>query len=154
MNRAMVLEELALSQREGHEVVPRFRVLAPDGEHTIMVQFPDDLEARMERLQVVRAFMIWKAARGFVHSAELFEPDAISACAVMRDDVTGGLQRIRRKPLGFGEVEWLDRTNVVDDMLQLLPPRMMTLDRRDLEFIDKAFEEGGVPGIPGVRRVI
>ena len=53
MNRAMVLEELAFSQRvmrEGHEVVPRFRVLAPDGEHAIMVQFPDDLEARMERL--------------------------------------------------------------------------------------------------------
>ena len=156
MNRAMVLEELAFSQRvvrEGHELVPRFRVLAPDGEHTIMVQFPDDLEACMERLQVVRAFMVWKAATGFVHSAELFEPDAITACAVMRDDVTGGLQCIRRKPLGFGEVEWFDRKSVGDDILQLLPPRMMTLDRRDLEFIDKAFEEGGVSGISWVRRV-
>ena len=99
MNRAMVLEELTFTQRvvrEGHEVVPRFRVLAPDGEHTIMVQFPDDLEARKERLRVVRAFMIWKAAISFVHSAELFEPDAITACAVMRDDVTGGLQHSQK----------------------------------------------------------
>jgi len=107
-----MLEELAISQgvvRKGHEVVPRFRVLGPDGEHTIMVQLPDDLSERMERMRVVRAFMIWKAATSFVHSSELIEPDAITACAVTRDDVMGGLQRIQRKPIGFGEVEWFDR---------------------------------------------
>jgi len=156
MQRAMILEELAFSQRvvrEGHELVPRFRVLAPDGEHTIMVQLPDHLEARMERLRVVRAFLIWKAATGFVHSSELIEPDAITACAVMRDDVTGGLQRIRRKPLGFEEVEWFGRESVGNDLLTLLPPKVMTLDQSDLEFIDKAFQEGSVPGISWVRRV-
>ena len=150
MLRALILEELAFSQRivrDGHEVVPRFRVLAPDGGHTVMVQLPDDLDARMERMRVVRAFMIWKAATGFVHCSELIEPDAITACAVTRDDVTGGLQRIRRTPLGFEEVEWFGRESVGDEVLQLLPPRMMTLDRRDLEFIDKAFEEGSVSGI-------
>ena len=156
MLRSLILEELALSQdivRKGHEVVPRFRVLAPDGEHTIMVQLPDDLDARMERMRVVRAFMIWKAATGFVHSSELISPDAITACAVTRDDVTGGLQRIRRRSLGFAEVEWFGRESVGDDVLQLLPPRMMALDRRDLEFIDKAFEDGSVPGITWVRPV-
>jgi len=115
MLQAIILEELAVSQRilsEGHEVVPRFRVLAPDGEHTVMVQLTDDLEARIERLRVVRAFMIWKAATGFVHSSALLEPDAITPCAVTRDDVTGGPQRIRRKPLGFQEVEWLGRDSV------------------------------------------
>jgi len=152
--RALILEELAFSQRvvrEGHEVVPRFRILAPDGEHTVMVQLPDDLSERVERMRVVRAFMIWKAATGFVHSSELITPDAITACAVTREDVTGGLQRIRRKPLGFGEVEWFGRESIGDDVLQLLPPRVMTLDQRDLEFIDKAFEEGSVPGISWVR---
>src|SRR5450631_3913429 len=122
MLRSLILEELAVSQRvvrEGHEVVPRFRVLAPDGEHTVMVQLPDDLEARMERMRVVRTFMIWKAATGFVHCSELIEPDAISACAVTRDDVTGGLQRIRRKPLGFEEVEWFGRESVGNDLLRL-----------------------------------
>ena len=47
MQRAMVLEELDFSQRvvsEGHEVAPRFHVLAPDYEHTIMVQFPNDID--------------------------------------------------------------------------------------------------------------
>ena len=132
MLRALILEELAFSQRvvrEGHEVVPRFRILAPDGEHTVMVQLPDDLSERVERMRVVRAFMIWKAATGFVHSSELITPDAITACAVTREDVTGGLQRIRRKPLGFEEVEWFGRESIGDDVLQLLPPRVMTLDR-------------------------
>ena len=71
----------------------------------------------------------------------------------MRDDVTGGLQRIRRKPLGLEEVEWFDGKSVGDDILQLLPPRMMTLDQCDLEFIDKAFHKGNVPGNSWVRRV-
>ena len=47
MQRAMILEELAFSQRivrEGHQVVPRFRVVAPDGEHAIKVQLLDDPE--------------------------------------------------------------------------------------------------------------
>ena len=156
MQRAIILEELAFSQRvvrEGHELVPRFRVLAPDGEHTIMVQLPDDIEERVGRLRVVRAFLIWKAATSFVHSSELIEPDAITACAVTRDDVTGGLQRIRRKPLGFEEVEWFGRESVGNDLLTLLPPKVMTLDQSDLEFIDKAFEEESVPGISWVRRV-
>jgi len=153
MLRALIFEELAFSQRivrDGHEVVPRFRVLAPDGDHTVMVQLPDDLVARMECMQVVRTFMIRKAATGFIHSSELITPDAITACAVTRDDVTGGPQCIRRKPLSFGEIEWFGRESVGDEVIQLLPPRTMTLDRHDREFIERAFEHGTVPGITWV----
>ena len=49
MLRAAVLEELTISERivrAGHEVVPRYRIIAPDGEHSIMVQLPDDIESR------------------------------------------------------------------------------------------------------------
>jgi hypothetical protein len=97
MLRSLILEELAVSQRvvrEGHEVVPRFRVLAPDGEHTAMVQLPDDLEARMERMRVVRAFMIWKAATGFVHCSELIAPDAITSHVVRHPASAPAVQRL------------------------------------------------------------
>jgi len=154
MLRALILEELAFSQRiirDGHEVVPRFRVIAPDGQHTIMVQMPDDLAARMERLQVVRAFMVWKAATAFIHSSEIITPDAITAFAITRTDVTGGLQRIKRKPLSFGEIEWFGRESIDEAWLQLLPPRMLTLGQRDLEFIDRAFEQGSVAGVTWMR---
>ncbi len=154
MLRAHIIEELAFSQRvirDGHEVVPRFRVIAPDGQHTIMVQMPDDLAARIERLQVVRMFMIWKAATAFIHSSELITPDAITTFAVTHTDVTGGMQRIRRKPLSFGEIEWFDRDGVEEAWLQLLPPRTTTIERHELDFIDDAFERGTVPGITWMR---
>ena len=154
MLRSHIIEELAFSQRiirDGHEVVPRFRVIAPDGQHTVMVQMPDDLAARTERLHVVRAFMIWKAATGYVHSSEVIDPDAIAAFAITGTDVTGGLQRIGRQPLSFGEVEWFGRESIDEAWLQLLPPRMMTLVQSDLEFIDLAFRDGSVPGITWMR---
>ena len=95
-----------------------------------MVQMPDELDAGMERLRVVHMFMIWKAATAFVHAAEIMTPDASTAFAVTHTDVTGGLQRIRRKPLSFGEVEWFGRESAEEAWLQLFPARMMTLERR------------------------
>ena len=152
--RDVILDELRSSERivrDGHEVVPRFRIFAPDGEHDVMVQLPDDLNARMERMQVVRTFMIWKAATAFVHASELIDPDAICAMAVSREGAIGALRRITRRPLALGEVEWFGKESIGDDWLALLPPRVMTLTQGDLGFIDKAFERGDVPGIRWVR---
>ena len=152
--RDVILDELRSSERivrDGHEVVPRFRIFAPDGEHDVMVQLPDDLNARMERLQVVRAFMIWKAATAFVHASELIEPDAICAIAVTREGAIGALQRITRTPLSFAEPEWFGKESIGDELLGMLPPKMMTVTQGDLAFIDKAFAHESVPGIRWVR---
>ena len=151
---AAVLEELTVSERvvrAGHEVVPRYRIIAPDGEHSIMVQLPDDIEARNERMSVVRAFMIWKAASAFVQSSELIEPNAIASIAVTRDGVSGALRRITRKPLMFASHEWFGRETVGDEIVALLPPRSLTLTETDMRFIDQAFTDGAVPGIRWLR---
>ena len=154
MLRASILEELAISERivrDGHEVVPRYLVIAPDGEHTIMVQLPDDIGARHERMLVVRAFIIWKAATGFVQSTELIEPNAIASVAVSRDGVSGALRRITRKPLAFAVHEWFGREGVGDEIVSLLPPLALSLTESDVRFIDDAFAHGTVPGIRWVR---
>ena len=154
MLHAAVLEELEFSERVvrgGHEVVPRFRIIAPDGEHTVLLPLPDETAARVERFAMVRAFMIWKAASGFVKSTELIAPDAITTITVTRDEVRGALRRIIRSPIGFAEPEWFGRETVSDEILSLLPSRSLALSENDMRFIDQAFVLGAIPGIHWMR---
>ena len=148
------MTEFALSQRivrKGIEVVPRFTVFAPDGTHSAMVQLPDDPIGRLNQLQVMRNFMIWKAAHAFVLANELFEPDAISVVAVARSDVIGALQRVHRDPVRFDPLEWFGRENVGDEVIDLLPPRELAVTHEDLSFMRQAFEAGSVAGITWLR---
>lgn len=104
--RSTILEELALSERivrDGHEVVPRFRVITPEGHWTILDQLPDDLAERARRFNLVSAFMAWKLATGFILSNELYGPDSITAAYIGRDDCALLLRKISRKPLSFSE---------------------------------------------------
>lgn len=154
MLRGRIIDELALSQRivrKGHEVVPRFVAMAPDGDHTVMVQMPDDLSERLQRLTVVKSFLVMKAATGFVHASELATPDAIAALAVTRDEVIGAIQRIARSPLSFSAPEWFGREAVDDALLELLPSKMIEVSKGDLDFMQQAFEREAVPGIRWVR---
>ena len=57
--------------RDGHEVVPAWRVLAPDGDFLILTRFdPDKPEQRERAFALVPRFMAWKLATGFVLTAE------------------------------------------------------------------------------------
>jgi hypothetical protein len=57
--------------RDGHEVVPAWRILAPDGDFLILTQFdPDKPEQRERAFALVARFMAWKCATGFVLTAE------------------------------------------------------------------------------------
>ena len=57
--------------RDGHEVVPAWRILAPDGDFLILTQFdPDKPEQRERAFALVPRFMAWKCATGFVLTAE------------------------------------------------------------------------------------
>jgi hypothetical protein len=57
--------------RDGHEVVPAWRILAPDGDFLILTQFdPDKPEQRERAFALVPRFMAWKLATGFVLTAE------------------------------------------------------------------------------------
>lgn len=122
--RAKMLEEFVFSQRivrSGTEVVPRFRILAPDGEHVALVQLKDDIADRLERLDVMRAFMVHKAATGLLLSSELITPEAILVAAVTRTAVIGALQPIKRDPLRFGKIEWFGPEGVDEMIVHLLP---------------------------------
>ena len=148
--RDTILAELEVSRRivgNGHEVVPRFTIFAPDGTHAVTAQLPNDPLERVKRLQVVRTFMVWKAARSFVMANELVGPEAISVIAVTKSDVIGVMQRINREPLGFDPPVWFDRENVGDEVVALLPPKELVVTQEELAFMRQAFQEGSAPGI-------
>lgn len=144
--RTTMLEELALSERivrDGYEVVPRFRVITPEGEWIVFVPLPDDIEERHRRMQLVAGFMAWKLARAFIICTELHQPDAISAAYVGRDERALVLRKISRKPLSFGEPIWFDSSAIGDDVLQLLPPREVEIDKHLAEELQRVFGAGG-----------
>lgn len=144
--RATMIEELALSEkivRDGHEVVPRFRVITPEGQWIVFVPLPDDLEERYRRMQLVGAFMAWKMATGFVLCNELLEPDAICVAYVSRSERVLALRKISREPLSFGEPLWFDGSAIGEEVLQLLPPREVEIDAKLAAELQRVFGAGG-----------
>lgn len=144
--RSIMLEELALSERivrDGYEIVPRFRILTPEGQWSVFVPLPDDMAERERRFRLVGAFMAWKLATSFILCNELHEPDAISAAFIGRDDRAVVLRKIIRKPLSFGEPIWLDGSSIGEEILQLLPPREVEIDKELAEELQRVFGAGG-----------
>jgi hypothetical protein len=125
------------------EVVPRFRVICPDGEWTIFVPLPDDIGERQRRMQLVYGFMAWKSAIAFVMSSELKEPDCVIAGAVSRDRVLLAARPILRKPLTVGPIEWLPESSVGEEVVALLPRGAVTLDTETEAALVRAFGTGG-----------
>src|ERR1700691_4146672 len=103
--------------RDGHEVVPAWRILAPDGDFVILTRFdPDKPEQRERAFALLPRFMAWKMATAFVLTAETWlgpertrsGEEAILAVGVSRQERLAVVQRIRRAPaLSFGPAEWL-----------------------------------------------
>jgi hypothetical protein len=152
--RKAIDEELAVCRdmvRDGTEVAPRFTVFAPGGPYFLMVELPDDKEGRRKHFDVVKLFMIWKAASGFTLATEISDPDAISVIAVTRSDVIGAVQRITRSPLTFSKPQWLNRGEFAEEIVSLLPPKVLSVTMLDMAAMREAFEEGSMPGITWVK---
>lgn len=144
--REMVLDELRFScavvlSRE--EVLPRFRVLSPEGEWTLFVPLPDALGERMRRLRLVHGLMAWKSATAFVLSTELREPDCVVSMGVARDGVLTAARPIIRKPFGLGAIEWLPESAVGDEVVALLPRGRVFLDAETEAEVLRVFGSGG-----------
>jgi len=144
--RDVVLGELRMScavvlARE--EVVPRFRVLTPEGEWSVFVPLPDDLGERMRRLRLVHGFLAWKSATAFVLSTELREPDCVLSAGVARSGVLTAARPIIRKPLGLGAVEWLPESAVGEEVVALLPRGRVLLDVETEAELMRVFGVGG-----------
>ncbi len=144
---SILAEEMELSERivrSGHQIVPRFRVLTPEGDFLILVPLPDEPIERERRMRLVAAFMALKLARAFVLSSELRTFDAVCSFWVSTDKKVGLLHRFTRGPsVSFGKDEWLDDADAGNDVLSLLPQRETELSEAMVRELERVFGEGG-----------
>ena len=72
--RELMLAELARGLqiiRDGHELVPAWHIVTPQGQFVILTRFdPDKPDQRERMITLVPRFMAWKLATAFVLTAE------------------------------------------------------------------------------------
>ena len=157
--RPIMLEQLAIARRiieDGHEVVPAWRIGAPDGAWLVLTRFDPDKPGQNERAQhLVRRFMVWKLAQSFVLAAETWlgskiarnGEEAVIAVAASRAERLGVLQRIRRTPtLAFGPFQWLAPEQMDSAYSRMLPAREESITAEEAKALALIFgEEGELP---------
>ena len=152
-------DELAASERivrARAEVMPRWRIITPEGEFVVMTQMGDDMADRAQRLALMSGFMAWKAATGFVFSVETWlggagthqddgrrQGEAIVSFAVTQDGTHGAMREIRRDPLRFGPPQWLGPEHADPMVLDLLPGKAAAIDAPTLARLKMAFGPSG-----------
>jgi hypothetical protein len=141
--KKVLLEEMGVSEaivRDGHEVIPRFRIFTADGDFVVLLPLSDDATERHRRIRLVGRFMAWKMATGFVISGELHAPDAISSFFVGRHERGPPLSFRAIRPLGEGEVEAV--------LIALLPQRETALTLDAIAELERVFgDEGEMPAL-------
>ena len=112
---------------------PQFRFSTPEGDYHLAVTLPANDYERRAMLGRVSAFMAWKQALGFTLASELIQPDCVYCLGVTAKEACACFSRIRREPRpwtkqNFGSIEWIDRTQIGQEMIDLLPraPRAIT----------------------------
>jgi hypothetical protein len=136
------------------EVDPQFRIATSEGDYHLAVTLARDPRERMMLLRRVSAFMAWKKALGFVLASELHVPDCVYALGVMREDVVACLSRITRTPkpwtaANFGKVEWMDRSLIGQEMIDLLPRSALgdagrAMSKTEVAMLEKWFGKDGI----------
>jgi hypothetical protein len=136
------------------EIDPQFRIATPGGDYTIAVTLARETRERMMMLWRVSAFMAWKKACGFILASELQVPDCVYALGVWRDQVHACLARITRSPkpwtaVSFGEVEWMARGQIGQEMIDLLPRSAVgdagrVMSKTELAMLQKWFGKEGI----------
>jgi hypothetical protein len=145
--RKVLLEELGVSEaivRDGHEVIPRFRIFTADGDFVILLPLSEDTADRHRRIQLVGHFMAWKMATSFVISGELHAPDAISSFFVGRGERAGLFRLIERgPPISFGEISPLGEGKVEAVLIALLPQREAAISSEEIAELERVFGDDG-----------
>ena len=135
------------------EVDPQFRIATAEGDYSIAVTLSRDPRERTMMLRRVSAFMAWKKALGFILASELHVPDCVYALGVMREDVVACMARITRAPkpwtaANFGKVEWIDRSLIGQEMIDLLPRSALgdagrAMSKTEVAMLEKWFGKDG-----------
>jgi hypothetical protein len=136
------------------EIDPQFRIATLEGDYYLAVTLPREARERSMMMRRVSAFMAWKKAIGFILASELLAPDCVYALGVMRDEVIACMARITRTPkpwtaTNFGAVEWIDRSLIGQEMIDLLPRSGLgdagrAMSKTEIGMLEKWFGKDGI----------
>ena len=154
--RELMLEELAGGLRiirDGHELVPVWHIVTPEGQFAILTRFdPDKPDQREHMLTFIPRFLAWKLATAFVLTAETWlgpgrtrsGEEAIATIGVSHRERLGVIRRIRRKPgLVFMPPEWIRPESLDETYFRLLPSGASEVTAEEAEMLAAMFGENG-----------
>jgi hypothetical protein len=154
--RELMLADLELAVgrvRDGHEVVPAWRILTPEGDFTILTRFDHDKpEPRARMFELVPRFMAWKLASAFILTAETWlgperarsGEEAVMAIGVSYHERIGVIRRVQRTPtLAFGPAEWLGADALDKTYFRLLPTGASEVAAEEAAELAAFFGENG-----------
>jgi hypothetical protein len=152
--RELMLEELARCLRiirDGHEIVPAWRIITPEGHFMILTRFdPDKPDQRERMLALIPRLMAWKMATAFVLTAETWlgpertrsGEEAVLAIGMSRIERLGVIRRIRRTPGPvFMAPEWLRADAIDEGYYRLLPVEQSTVTTEEASMLAAVFGE-------------
>lgn len=145
----MLTEEMEWSERvvaKDTDVVPRFRLITPDGDYHILVQMKDDELDRLARLKLVAGFMAWKMASAFIVSGETKDPAGIFSFAVAPGTVAGVFRSIERASTGevtIGPPVTLGPDQCDPLFILMMPGPTTEIDAETMAQIEEVFGLGG-----------
>lgn len=87
---------------------PLFRIASPEGDYWITQRFSMRREERERQMALMQRFMAWKLSPGFTMAGQFSDPDAVYCFGVTYHEVACAVSRIKRAPIRFYPVEWLD----------------------------------------------
>jgi hypothetical protein len=154
--RELMLQELGSGLRivrDGHELVPAWRIIAPEGQFTILTRFdPDKPDQRERMLALVPRFMAWKLATAYVLTAETWlgpertrsGEEAVATIGVSHRERLGVIRRVRRIPgLVFMPPEWLRPESLDETYFRLLPSGASEVSIEEAAILADMFGENG-----------
>jgi hypothetical protein len=145
--------------RDGHEIVPAWRIFTPEDDFLILTRYdPDKPDQREQMMQLVPRFMAWKLATAFVMTAETWlgpertrsGEEAVMAIGISYRERLGVIRRIRRTPVtSFGPPEWLPAESIDEGYARMLPSGQTTVTEEEAALLKAIFsEDGELPARP------
>ena len=139
--------------RDGHEIIPAWRILTPDGDFLILTRFdPDQPDQRERMLALVPRFMAWKLATAFVLTAETWLGPQRTRSG---EEAVLTHRRVAPRTLGrdpanppdtlhrFAPAEWLGADAIDEHYFRLLPVGQSAVTAEEAAMLADVFGEDG-----------
>jgi hypothetical protein len=137
-----LLRAQRLIRRTKAELDPQFRIVTPTGDYWIAMTLAEG-DKRREQLRLLSDLMALLTSAGFIMASEVKEPDALCCVGLTHKEAVGAMCRIERKPLNFGQVEWMSAVELGEEIASLLPRGSRTLSAARISEAEAYFGPGG-----------